>query len=741
MSGPFSDPVALINPLQGTASDFDLSRGNCLPLVSRPWGMTAWSPQTSESAWLFDQRAPRLQGIRATHQPSPWMGDYGHFTLMAQTGRLLIDAKQRASAVRPADLLIGPDYLRALLWRYQTTIELTPTERCAALRVTFPAAQERRILLQTFAAPAGGEIVIDVERRTVSGWTSANSGGVTDSFACYFVAVFDQPFAASGCIEQTTALADKERRRGQRVGAFVEFAADVSPMVELRIATSFISIEQAWRNLEQEIGDASFDELRAATRATWNALLSRVEFEASERQRQTFYTCLYRTLLFPRIWHEPDADGRPIHASPYDGAVHPGVLYADNGFWDTFRTVYPLLALLYPERLAEMIEGWVQAAREGGWLPTWASPGYRDCMIGTHLDAVIADAYLKGVRDFDVATAYAAMRRDAFEEGDARGRYGRAGVSAYAELGYVPADEFMHAAARTQEYAYDDFCIAQLAQALGHEQDARTLSRRALSYRNTFDPAVGFMRGRLRDGSWLEPFDQFAWDLRAYIEGGAWQYSWAAPHDPAGLIALMGGDQAFVAKLERMLSMPPRFDIADYAYEIHEMTEMALADFGQYAHSNQPVHHVLYLFAAAGRPWLTQRWVRRVLDELYSPDPDGLPGDEDNGEMSAWYILSALGIYPLCPGQPSYVLGGPLGQRATLHLANGRTLVIDAPGNQPETPYVAAVLHDDQPHHALSISHEQLLRGGLLRFVMSDTPQAQPRAAVERPFSLSPYDE
>jgi predicted alpha-1,2-mannosidase len=731
------DLVACVRPLQGTDSHFNLSYGNCLPLVSRPFGMTNWCPQTDEGRWLFSYRAPKLQGIRATHQPSPWIADYGHFTIMPQVGALLPDAGQRSSLVRRGDLEIGPDYFKAQFWRYRTTVELTPTERCAVLRFTFPAAERARIMFHTFDGPA--MVQIDPQRRLLSGYTRANSGGVPDSFACYFVAMFSQPIAGHGFFQGADLMEHAPQDESERQGAYVEFDARAQQVVEVRVATSFISVEQALRSLEQEIGARSFEEIRADTRAQWNGLLGRAQIEgADERQRQTFYTCLYRALLFPRKWYEYDAAGQPIHYSPYDGAIYPGVLYADNGFWDTFRTVYPLFGLLFPDKLSEIVNGWVQAADEGGHFPKWASPGYRNCMIGTHLDVVIADAYAKGVRDFDLESAYAAMHKDAYDQGDPHEGWGRTGLFDYIALGYVPADEVAHAAARTQEFAYNDFCVAQIAKALRIEDEARELAGRALHYRNTYDSGVGFMRGRLRDGSWLEPFDEFAWDRRAYIEGSAWQYSWAAPHDPAGLITLMGGPAAFAAKLDQMLATPPYFDATDYGLEIHEMTEMASANFGQYAHSNQPVHHVLYLFTAAGQPWKTHYWVRKVLDELYSPDPGGLPGDEDNGEMSAWYILSALGIFPLCPGHPSYLLGSPLFSKATLHLVNGNTLEIEADGNSPEAVYVRETQLDGQPYTRTWVSHEQLMRGGRLWFAMSEAPdQARLLAEDDLPYSLS----
>jgi predicted alpha-1,2-mannosidase len=725
-------PVEHVNPLQGSDSQFDFSRGNCLPLTSLPWAFTNWCPQTDEGRWLFDRRSPRLQGFRATRQPSPWIGDYGHFTIMPQTGRRMLGATARSSHCR--ELVSAPHYLRADLTRYRTTLELAPTERCAVLRCAFPDDEPARVIVQP--GPGVALMTFNPYTATLSGFTRSTMGGAPPNFACYFVARFDQPPADWGLFVDGQQFPQERERVGERVGAYVEFVPLGAPVV-LRVATSFISLEQAELNLEREVGARSLEEVRDAAELVWREALGAVEIEgASDAQRRTFYTALYRSLLYPRAAYEHDEAGAPIHYSPYTGEVLPGVLYSDNGFWDTFRTVYPLLSLLFPRRLAEMIEGWVQCYREGGWLPTWSSPGYRACMIGTHLDAVIADAVVKGVRGFDAETAFQAVLKDCDEEGDPGGAFGRSGVTAFAERGYVPAGEYDAAAARTQEYAYTDFCAAQIAASLGSDGDARRLFARALNYRNVFDPVSGFMRARLGDGAWTEPFDPCAWDTDAYIEGSAWQYSWQVPHDPAGLIALHGGPERFAARLDEMLATEPYFRVGGYSAEIHEMTEMAAANFGQYAHSNQPVHHVLYLFACAGQPHKTQYWVRRILAELYTPET--LPGDEDNGEMSAWYVLSALGFYPLCVGHPSYVLGSPLFRRATVRLESGATLTIDAPENSAENVYVQGARWNGAEHRALWIGHEALVGGGTLSFAMGAEPRADLQLSPEDlPFSLS----
>lgn len=726
------DLLGYANPAQGTNSVHAFSQGNTLPLVARPFAMTHWAPQTEDSPRFYQPSARQIQGIRATHQPSPWIGDYGHFLLCPQSGRRLLQSGQRASVYRAEDTTLRPHYFRTFLGRYRTTIEFTPTERCALIRMDFPEGEPARLIVDLFDGEC--EFDLDIERGTLSGFTRANSGGVTENYALYFYVEVDTAVEGGGFFKGDETWEGVERRAGDGLGAFLECAAPTCPIVA-RIATSFISVEQAQWNLHREVGSRGFDEMLDEAGDVWNGVLNRIHIEeASQVQCETFYSCLYRAHLFPRVWYEYDKAGNPHHFSPYDGQLHAGVLYADNGFWDTHRTVYPLLALLDPERLGEIVEGWVQAYREGGWFPKWTSPGYRACMIGTHLDAVVADACVRGVTGFDMQAAYQAMVKNASEVGDEAGNYGRRGIEAFVDLGWVPHDEVDHAASRTQDFAYNDFCVAQVAKALGREDDYRRYRERSFYYRNTYNAQTGFMQGRLRDGSWETPFDEFRWG-GAFIEGSAWQCTWAVPHDAAGLISLFGGPQATVKKLDQMLALPPRFEVGSYNFEIHEMTEMAAVDFGQYAHSNQPVHHVLYLYAFAGAPHLAQYWVRRVLDELYSPQ--GFSGDEDNGEMASWYIFSALGLYPFCPGHPSYVLGSPLFKKATVHLPNGKELVVEAPDNDAKHVYVQGVEVDGSVHSAADIAHEMLVGGCTLHFAMADRPVDIERAAEDLPFSLS----
>ncbi|MFV1981114.1 MAG: GH92 family glycosyl hydrolase [Rhodothermia bacterium] len=700
-----TDFVDYVNPLQGTDSARTFSSGNTLPLVGRPFAMTSWCLQTSEGRWFFHPRERRLQGIRATRQPSPWIGDYGHFVLMPQVGERLVSTRSRASGYRTERSVIRPHYMKVHLDRYETTMEMTATERCGFMRVVFPTGgQEKRLILDLFPGDSQIQFATNGDSGTITGFTRANSGGVPAGFACYFVVELDCPLSL-------------ESSGREQLSAFAELRLDGEAAVEVRIGTSFISIDQAMRNLAQEIGRRDFEHIRRDAGGAWNDLLGRMEIDpVTEDDRKTFYSCLYRSFLFPRKWHEFDENNSPVHYSPYDDRVHPGIFYADNGFWDTHRTVYPLLSIVAPKELTEILNGWVNHYVESGWFPKWSSPGERGVMIGTHIDAVIADAVVKGIRGFDLEKAFEGMMKHALQK--APDGHGRVGIEDYIRLGYVPEDRVLHGASRTMDFAYGDFCIAQVAIALGRKEEAESMLRRAGNYRNVFDPSVGFIRGRNADESWVEPFNEFAWG-GPYVEGSVWQCGWAVPHDPAGLIELMGGNQKFVEKLDRMLSLPPRYHVGAYGEEIHEMTEMAAVNFGQYAHSNQPVHHVLYLFAAAGRPDRTQYWVRRVLRELYGPGLDGFSGDEDNGEMASWFVLSSLGVYPLCPGVPTYVFGSPLFHESVLHLPTGKDLTIAATDNSPEHPYVELIRRDGRHVTSTSITHADLTSGGRLQFDMA----------------------
>lgn len=720
-----------VNPLQGTDSHHGFSTGNTLPLVALPHGMVSWTPQTDDSRWIFDARASKLQAFRATRQPSPWMADYGQFMIMATSGdRAPSNYDDTSSAYRKQDTVSRPYVFRTFLQRHGIGVELAPTERGGIFRFTY---HQGRHAWLAFKLGCGEALRVDRSRRCVYGISTANSGGVPGNFGSHFVAAIGAEILEVG---EPAPVAASQPAQVEGAWVWLKLRRPASRQVTVRIGTSFISEAQAALTLQREIGSRSLDAIQAAAQKIWDERLGVIAIEgASESQRRTFYSCLYRCFLFPRAWHEFDQEGARVHFSPYSGKVHSGPLFTDVGFWDIHRTLLPLLSILAPDLLGEMIEGWVNTFREGGWLPNWASPGYRTCMVGSHSNAVIADAFAKGIRNFDVAAAYAAIRQDALVEPPSEA-VGRAGIADYIQLGYVPADRVSHSAARTADYAHCDFAIGAFARALGHADDAALFATRACSYRNIFDRRTGFLRGRNADGSWRQPFDEFDWS-RDYIEGGAWQHTWAVPHDADGLIKLMGGRRAFVAKLDRMLALPPRFNVGDYPTEIHEMTEMASAPFGQYAHSNQPVHHALYLYTSAGRPDRTQFWVRRVVDELYTPDR--FPGDEDNGEMSAWYILSTLGFFPLTVGHPAYVLGAPRFPCARIRLPGG-VFTLEAEGDVEKKTYTRAIEFNGRPHRSLELPHAAFQPEGRLSFRLTDRPAlAAQRGKLPPPFSLSQF--
>lgn len=665
--------------------------------------MTAWTLQTGEDRWIFSWNDVKLQGIRATHQPSPWMGDFGQFTVMPQVGELVLDGQMRSSYYDKAAAVVKPEYFKVGLARYRVTVEGTPTERCLYLKFHFGSTGRGRLIVDCFD---DGHLGTGADAYEVTGVARTNLGGVAGDFGLRFVMVLNVP------VKQCVYRAASEGKPGYPDGAagaagYLEFDIPEDGLVECRVATSYLDHDQARENLRQEIGRSDFATVRGEAEAEWRRRLSRVRIETdSEEELRTFYSCLYRTLTFPLKMHETEADGTEVHYSPYTGGKEAGKLYTGHGFWDTYRTTYPLYALLYPDDYSEFLQGWLNAKKEGGWFPRWPAPGFRVCMQSTHIDAVFADAMVKGIGGIDWEEAYGHLRQNAFDDPGAEDLgFGRPGLGDYLDLGYLPADRYRHSVSATLDNAYCDYCLSVMAERLGRREEAERLRERALAYRHVFDPETSLMRGRNRDGSWLTPFDPFDWG-GPYMEGCAWQSSWTVPHDPEGLIELHGGPDALVGKLEEMLAIEPRYNVGDYRFEIHEMTEMVAAGTGQYAQSNQPSHLALYLFGAAGRPDLTEFWVHRILRDHYHSGPGGFPGDEDNGEMSAWYVLSAIGLFPFCPGKAEYRLIHPLFDRITLALPNDRTLTIRGYPREGE-----AVAETDG---ADTVAHERILAGGEL---------------------------
>jgi predicted alpha-1,2-mannosidase len=693
--------VELANPLQGTDSTSLFSRGNTLPIVALPFGMAHWALQSSdENSWFFQARDERLQGIRCTHQLSPWLADYGNATFLPFKGDASPDPAGRASSYRAAELEIAPHALALRLMRYRCKLELAPTERCAAMRFTFEEPGPAGVFIDLPGDDA--EAQFDQSNGRMTGLTRANHGGVPEGFAAYY---------AVRCDAKITNFEVKELK-GRRVAA-LRFDAQAGKPVTLRVGTSFISYDQAWRNLDGEIGEKQFERVKSEAAATWESALGRVQIDgATGAQRRTFYSCLYRALLFPRMWHERDASGNLVHYSAFNGKVEPGFMYTDHGYWDVYRAWYPMMALLYPERLTEILQAWVNAYKEGGWFPQFPCPGYRNCMTGSPTDFVFGDAVAKGITGFDVQAAFRGLKRHATQAVAPGLGYGRPAVAEYEKLGYIPYEAVAGSVAETIDSAYGDFCIAQVARAAGLQDEAAFFEKRSRNWKNIFDASTRFLRGKMADGSWQSPFDPHTWG-GAYVEGAAWQYRFAVPFDTDGLIDAMGGRAAFVAALEDVLTQSPTFHIGTYGREIHEMSEMAAVDFGQYAHSNQPVHQVLYMFALAGRRDRTQYWAHRVLNELYTPD--NFPGDEDTGSMSAWYILSALGFYSLCPGKPDWVLGAPLFEHASIRMSDGREIEIDAQSKTPGAFLNRVTLNGAEVKEP-SIPHSAFLKNAHLVF-------------------------
>ena len=742
--GQEPDYVQYVNPLVGTQSSFELSAGNTYPVIAMPWGMNFWTPRTNKigDGWQYTYTANKIYGFEQTHQPSPWINDYGQFSLMPVVGMPSMDEAARASWFSHKSEVALPHYYKVYLADYDIVTEMTPTERAAMFRFTFPKGESYVVL---DAYDNGSYVQIIPDENKIVGYTTRNSGGVPENFRNYFVVVFDTPFEYSGTFSGnggTSALALTEGvlcGNAFHTGAVVGFSTKRAQEVHARVASSFISIEQAEQNL-LELGEDSFDTIVAKGRDSWNGVLGRVDVSGGTTdQLRTFYSCLYRSLLFPRKFYEMTPEGEVLHYSPYNGKVLPGYMYTDTGFWDTFRSLFPLLNLLYPSVNAEIQEGLLNAYRESGFYPEWASPGHRWCMVGNNSASVIADAYIKGVKVEDVETMYEGLVHGTKAVHPTVPSTGRSGYEYYNSLGYVPCDVGVHEnVARTLEYAYDDWCILQVAKALGRpKKELRELEKRAMNYRNVFRKEYNLMCGRNADGSFEKDFSPLKWGGN-FTEGNSWHYTWSVFHDVQGLIDLMGGKKTFVQMLDSVFAVPPHYDDSYYGFPIHEIREMTVMNMGNYAHGNQPAQHMVYLYNYAGEPWKAQYWVRKVMDTLYSPAPDGYCGDEDNGQTSAWYVFSALGFYPVCPASDEYVLGAPLFKHATLHLENGNRVVLDAPKNSKENIYIGNILLDGKDYTCNFLKHATLVGGARISFDMVAQP-AEERGVLpgDAPYSFS----
>ena len=731
-------PLDYVSTLVGTQSTYFLSSGNTYPAVAVPWAMNFWSPQTGKmgDGWMYSYTAEKIRGIKQTHQPSPWMNDYGQFSIMAMVGNKTFDQDKRSSYFSHKAEVAKPHYYSVYLADYDTKVEVTPTERAAYFRFSFPKSEESYVLLDAF--DKGSYVEVIPKENKIIGYSTKNSGGVPSNFKNYFVLEFNKPFKEVATFADSVLQDGRFSVKADHVGAILGFkTSGKDDPVLLKVASSFISHDQAQLNL-RELKNLSFEQVKQKGEDIWNKELGKIEVQGgSIDQLRTFYSCMYRSLLFPRMFYEYDANNQVVHYSPYNGQVLPGYMFTDTGFWDTFRCLFPFLNLMYPEMSIKMQEGLANAYREGGWLPEWASPGYRNIMVGNNSASVVADAWIKGVHSKDIETLYEAVVKGSKNAGPITA-VGRAGAEYYNQLGYVPYDvKINENVARSLEYAYDDFSIYQLGKSLGKKEDQEFYKNRSFNYQKLFDSNSGLMRGKLKDGTFQTPFNPFKWG-DAFTEGNSWHYSWSVFQDFAGLAKLMGGNQAMEAKLDSVFILPPVFDDSYYGFPIHEIREMQIVNMGQYAHGNQPIQHMTYLYNYVGAPWKSQYWVRETMDKMYSPNPDGYCGDEDNGQTSAWYVFSAIGFYPVTPAVDEYVIGSPLFDKVTLHLSNGKKVEVLAENNNHENRYIKSLQVNGKNYTKNYFKHSELVKGGSVNFVMDKSPnKSRGTSAKDFPFSLS----
>ena len=727
--------VDFVNPLMGSDSDHGLSTGNTYPAIAMPWGMNFWVPQTGKmgDGWIYTYSARKIRGLKQTHQPSPWINDYGQFSLMPTVGKPVFDEEKRASWFSHKAEKATPYYYSVYLADYDVTAEVCPTERAALMRFTFPKTDSAHVVIDAF--DKGSYIRVIPAERKVVGYSTRNSGGVPDNFRNDFVIVFDHDFEMTSVKDGN--LSSAQEQSGDHVGAILTFKTHQrGEQVNARVASSFISEEQAVLNLK-ELGGMDMAQLQQKGRNRWNEVLGKMEVEDDNIDHlRTFYSCLYRSVLFPRGFYEYNASGEVVHYSPYNGTVQKGYMFTDTGFWDTFRCLFPMLNLMYPSVNEKIQAGLANAYKESGFLPEWASPGHRGCMVGNNSASVVADAYLSGLRGYDVETLWQAVVHGSKAVHPEVNSSGRLGYEYYNKLGYVPYDvKINESVARTLEYAYDDWCIYQLGKSLGKSaKELKPFLKRAMNYRNVFDKESGLMRGRLQNGQFQSPFNPLKWG-DAFTEGNAWHYTWSVFHDPQGLINLMGGKGRFNEMLDSVFLLPPVFDNSYYGFTIHEIREMQVMNMGNYAHGNQPIQHAIYLYDYSGQPWKSQYWIRQVMDRLYTPTPDGYCGDEDNGQTSAWYVFSAMGFYPVCPGTGQYVLGTPYFKSMKLHLENGKQVNILSEG---KGCYVDAMSIDGKEYGHNYLDMDVLRKGANIVYRLSESPnQVRGTQKEDAPYSFS----
>ena len=728
--------VDFVNPLIGTAATGfakGLDGGGTMPSVGPPFAMTNFVAQTGESKmsrmnYFYEDSS--IIGFLASHQPTVWMGDYGYVSLMPQTGALRVLPKERALGFSHSNEVSTPYYYSVLLntaGNRHIKSEIAAASRCAIFQFTFPASEQAHIIIQGInlnpelkdwandyderIKKLRGYVNINPAKNEITGYNpdrmSAQIGPELPNFKGYFVIQFDKPFKSFGTWDGDAVTPSSRQQYGTRMGAYISFTTHEGERVQVRIATSFISIEQARKNLQMELKGRDFNGLVQSTRAEWQKSLSSIGVKGvTEEQKAIFYTAMFHTMQFPR---EMSEYGK--YYSAFDDKIHTGSSYTDFSLWDTYRALHPLLIFTQPERVGPMITAMLQMYKQGGRLPMWPNPAETNIMIGTHADAVIADAWVKGVRGYDGALAYEALLKDAMVPPykDTVLRYGdrdlwtgyeaQAGVTWFKKLGYVPVNKTAESVSRTIEYSVDDYAVAQMAKSLGKQQDYRQLLRLSNNYRNLYDAKTGFMVPRKANGQFDEKNSKGHWE--GFTEGDQWTYAFGAMHDVPGMIAMIGGREKFAAKLDE-----------NFAGK-------------HYRHDNEPGHHYIYLYDYCGEPWKTQELVRKHVSENFRNQPIGINGNEDCGQMAAWYIFGVMGFYPVAPASGVYAIGAPQFPELTLNFTAGgksRHFKIVASKLSEENKYIQQVTLDGKPLDKPFISHRQIINGHVLVFEMGSKP-------------------
>lgn len=628
-----------VNIKQGTKSEMRFSNGNTLPLTQLPFGMAHIAPQSKGGdAWWYNPEARYIEGFRVTHQPSPWLSDYGTFLIAPQSDVIFDEYGENWTGFDAAREKLCPHYAREYFIRQRCLMEATVSERCIKIRAELGDLPSRAISFFNLMGKAG--FSLDAERGILRFSTDGVEDGIAKNFKMYCA------------VRIVRGEVDFEKTHSSENAFHLMLKGTAA---ELDAAISYISFEQAERNL-REIAGKSFDEVTSAGAEKWEDYLSKIELdsETPKETLKTFYSCMYRTATFPNIAYELDESGVPMHYSPYSGRVEKGVRYVNNGFWDTSRTAFPLYSIIAPEIYRGMLKSALNDYDKCGYLPRWVTIAEAGCMPSTLIDGVAAQGIECGLVTGNMANRLLNAMLKHAETAANEERFGREGIAAYKKYGYVPSDMYKESVNLTLDFAYGDYCIAKVAQRLGKTDIAEKYRVRALNYRNIFDEKTGFMRPRKANGEFEEPFDPYEWG-GAYTEASAWQTTFSVPHGLDGLAELMGGRDSLLERIDRIFEDKPRYRAGGYKKEIHEMTEMAAVDFGMCAISNQPSFSLPYIYAYFGETEKCEYWVKRICGELFTAKSDGFPGDEDNGSMAAWYILSMLGIYPICPADNRYI--------------------------------------------------------------------------------------